>query len=170
MKTLMLLRHGKSDWNSNCADHDRVLAPRGEDAAERIGRYLAALGQVPDRVVSSTATRAHETAERAALAGRWEPEVELQREFYGTSADQLLEWIQRVDNATDSLLLVGHQPTWSMFTEGLIGGGNVRFPTAGLARIDLHVQSWGDVQFGCGELVWFQIPRVLKELGWPPDV
>lgn len=165
----MLLRHGKSDWNSNCADHDRTLAPRGEDAAERVGRFLSALGQVPERVVSSTATRARDTAERAALAGEWTPKVELQSEFYGSGPDQLLEWVHHVDDATDSLLLVGHQPTWSMLTEGLIGGGNVRFPTAALARIDLQVQHWSDVQCGCGELVWFQIPRVLKGLDWPPD-
>lgn len=165
----MLLRHGKSDWNSNCADHDRTLAPRGEDAAERVGRLLAELGQVPDRVVSSTATRARDTAERAALAGKWAPSVELQSEFYGTGPDELLEWVRRVEEPAGSLLLVGHQPTWSMFTEGLIGGGNVRFPTAALARVDLHVQRWADVQFGCGELVWFQIPRVLKGIGWPVD-
>jgi phosphohistidine phosphatase len=165
----MLLRHGKSDWNSSCADHDRPLAPRGEDAADRIGRFLAELGQVPERVVSSTATRARDTAERATLAGKWAPEIEFKNEFYGSAPDQLLKWVQRVDDATTSLLLVGHQPTWSMFAEGLIGGGNIRFPTAALARIDLHVGRWSDVEFGCGELVWFQIPRVLQGLGRPPD-
>ena len=56
-----------------------------------------------------------------------------------------------------------------MFAEGLIGGGNLRFPTAALARIDLHAERWRDVDFGCGELVWRQIPRVLKGIGWPSD-
>jgi phosphohistidine phosphatase len=167
VKTLLLLRHGKSDWTSNVADHDRVLAPRGEDAAGRIGRFLAELGQVPERVVSSTAIRARDTAERAAEAGEWEPAIETRSEFYGIGPDQLLEWVQGVEEPTGSLLLVGHQPTWSMFAEGLIGGGNLRFPTAALARIDLHVERWHDVDFGCGELIWYQIPRVLKRIGWP---
>ena len=69
MKTVYLLRHGKSDWNSGHADHDRILAPRGEDAAHRVGRFLAAIDQVPDRVVSSTAVRACTTAELATQAG-----------------------------------------------------------------------------------------------------
>jgi len=169
VKTLMLLRHGKSDWASNCADHDRFLAPRGEDAADRVGRFLTELEQVPERVVSSTATRARDTAERAALAGNWTPAVERQSSFYGTGPDEMLEWIQRVEEPTGSLLLVGHQPTWSMLAEGLIGGGNIRFPTAALARIDLHVAHWADAQYGCGELVWFQLPRVLKGIGFPTD-
>ena len=42
MKTWLLLRHGKSDWTSNVADHDRVLAPRGEDAAD--GQTVADVG------------------------------------------------------------------------------------------------------------------------------
>ena len=169
MKTLLLLRHGKSDWTSNLADHDRVLAPRGEEAAGKIGRFLAELGQVPERVVSSTATRARDTAERAAKAGEWEPEIETRSDFYGIDPDQLLEWVQGVEEPTGSLLLVGHQPTWSMFAEGLIGGGNLRFPTAALARIDLHVEHWRDIDFGVGELVWHQIPRVLKKIRWPQD-
>ena len=42
MKTIYLLRHGKSDWDSHADDHERPLAPRGVDAAKRIGHYLTA--------------------------------------------------------------------------------------------------------------------------------
>lgn len=167
MKTLLLLRHAKSDWTSAVADHDRTLAPRGEDAAVRIGRLLAELDQVPDRVVSSTALRARETAERAAEAGGWLREIEFQSSFYGAGPDDLLEWIRRADDAAQSMLLVGHQPTWSLLAEGLIGGGRLRFPTAALARIELHAEKWSDVGFGCGELAWLQLPRLLKQIGWP---
>jgi phosphohistidine phosphatase len=169
VKTLLLLRHGKSDWTSDLADHDRALTPRGKDAARRIGRFLADLGQVPERVVSSSAVRARNTAERAAKAGEWESKIETRSEFYGIDPEQLLEWIRGVEEPTGSLLLVGHQPTWSVFAESLIGGGNLRFPTAALVRIDLQVERWRDVDFGCGELVWHQIPRVLKGIGWPRD-
>jgi phosphohistidine phosphatase len=170
MKILLLLRHGKSDWTADLADHDRPLAPRGRDAAGRIGRFLADLGQVPERVVSSTAVRARDTAKRAAKVGEWVPEIETTDEFYGIDPDRLLAWIHGVEEPAGSLLLVGHQPTWSMFAEGLIGGGNLRFPTAALARINLHVERWADVYPGCGELVWYQIPRVLKRIGWPADL
>ena len=167
MKTLYLLRHGKSDWNSGSSDHERPLAARGIDAARRIGRFLSELEEVPDHVVSSTAVRARETVRLAKEAGAWSPEIELEAGFYETDPQQLLEWVRRVDNGTNSILLAGHQPTWSLFACGLIGGGQLRYPTAALAKIALHVDRWRDVDFGCGELVWFQLPRALKGIGWP---
>ncbi len=165
MKTLYLLRHGKSDWSSGAADHERTLAPRGIDAAQRIGRFLSELGEVPDRIVSSTALRARETLRLAKEAGEWSPEIELEAGFYGTDPERLLDWVRRLDDGTNSILLAGHQPTWSLFAGGLIGGGQLRYPTAALAKIGLHVDRWSDVNFGCGELVWFQLPRVLKGIG-----
>jgi phosphohistidine phosphatase len=163
-----LLRHAKSDWGSGGPDHDRTLAPRGADAAQRMGRFLAEIGQVPDRVVASSATRARTTAELAASAGDWQREVETDRALYDTGPEEMLHWLRDVHDDAASLLLVGHQPTWSLLAEGLIGGGQLRFPTAALARIDLRVERWTEIDFGHGELVWFQIPRVLKSMDWPP--
>ena len=165
MKTLYLLRHGKSDWGSGCPDHERTLAPRGIDAAQRIGRLLRDLDEVPDRVVTSTAVRARETVRIAKETGEWSPEIELEAGFYGTDPERLLDWVRRLDDGTNSILLAGHQPTWSLFASGLIGGGQLRYPTAALAKIGLHVDRWSEVDFGCGELVWFQLPRVLKGIG-----
>ena len=167
MKTLYLLRHAKSDWGTGGSDHDRSLSPRGIDAAKRVGCLLAETGQVPERIVSSSAVRARTTVELAASAGSWPTEIELDRELYDTGPDAVLAWLKRIGEGCNSLLLAGHQPTWSLLAEGLIGGGQLRFPTAALARIDLHVESWAAVDYGCGELVWFQIPRVLKSMGWP---
>lgn len=170
MKTLYLLRHAKSDGGSGGPDHDRTLAPRGVDAAQRVGRFLAEIGQLPERVVSSSATRAKTTAQLAATAGDWGTDVETDPALYDGGPEDMLAWLQRVDDETNSLLLVGHQPTWSLLAEGLIGGGQLRFPTAALARIDLQLELWREIEFGDGELVWFQIPRALKSMGWPPDL
>ena len=71
MKTLLLLRHGKSDWSAGVSDADRPLAKRGRKAARAIGEFLSRAGAVPDVVVSSPARRAVETAELVAAAGRW---------------------------------------------------------------------------------------------------
>lgn len=132
-----------------------------------MGRFLAALDQIPDRVVSSTAVRARNTVELAIEAGEWNRRPELESSFYDGDPESLLQWLRKLDAATDNLLLTGHEPTWSLLAEGLIGGGNIRFPTAALARIDLHVERWGEVEFGVGELIWLQLPRTLKKLNWP---
>jgi phosphohistidine phosphatase len=46
----------------------------------------------------------------------------------------------------------------------LIGGGLVRMPTAALARIDFLVESWAEVRFGGGMLVWLVTPKILKKV------
>ena len=49
MRTLLLLRHGKSDWGAGHeTDADRPLAARGRDAARTMGRFIAAAGRSPE--------------------------------------------------------------------------------------------------------------------------
>jgi len=111
--------------------------------------------------------RARDTTRLAIEAGEWKRQLELEASFYGGGPDSLLLWLRKADAATDSLLLTGHEPTWSLLAEGLIGGGNIRFPTAALAKIDLHIERWAETEFGVGELIWLQLPRTLKKLRWP---
>lgn len=164
MKTLFLFRHGKSDWDAEYdADHDRPLAKRGRTAAGRMGALLAAINQVPDRVLTSSALRAHETVTLAAEAGKWKCPVEVVPEFYASSPSEVLARVRQEGDAASSLLLAGHQPTWSELASELIAGGRLRFPTAAIARIDLEIAAWAEVEPEKGALVWFLIPRLFKK-------
>lgn len=165
MKTVFFLRHGKSDWDANFDhDHERPIATRGQKAARRMGRFLARTGQVPDAIVTSTAVRAKQTLALAMEAGDWDVPVRESRSLYEDGPVAVLAVIQAEAAAAQSLLLVGHEPTWSSSISRLIGGGAVRYPTAALARIDFEVASWREVQFGRGELQWLLPPKVLKEV------
>jgi phosphohistidine phosphatase len=63
-RTLILIRHTKSDWDdSGLDDHDRPLNDRGRLSAPRIGAWLAEQGFEPDAVLCSTARRTRETWE-----------------------------------------------------------------------------------------------------------
>ena len=54
MKTIFLLRHGKSDWSKpGLADFNRPLANRGLKDAHRMGKVLVKFGAVPDIILSS---------------------------------------------------------------------------------------------------------------------
>lgn len=171
MKRLFLFRHGKSNWDAEYgADHDRPLAERGQRAASLMGRYLAALDQVPDRVICSSAVRARETVRLAAKAGKWSCPITITEELYDASPEQVLTLIRRCQDSLSSILLAGHEPTWSLLAGGLIGKAKVKFPTAAMARIDLAVASWKEAGFGKGVLVWMVPPRLLAEIGWPDGV
>jgi 2,3-bisphosphoglycerate-dependent phosphoglycerate mutase len=68
MATLVLLRHGQSDWNEKnlfTGWHDVDLTAQGEDEARRGGRLMKESGVLPDVVHTSLQTRAIRTANLA---------------------------------------------------------------------------------------------------------
>lgn len=166
MKRLLLLRHGKSDWDAAFgSDRERPLAPRGMKAAARVGRFVAGTGEIPDRVLSSPAVRARRTVELANEAGGWDREIEIVESLYGGGADAVLEAVGRQPESASSVLLAGHEPTWSMAGSRWIGGGDLSVPTACLIAIDLGVSRWADADWGRGELRFMVTPRLLKAAG-----
>ena len=64
MKTLLILRHGKAAPEEAGTDRDRPLTGDGKRAADAVGRELRDDGLVPDCILSSSATRARDTARR----------------------------------------------------------------------------------------------------------
>jgi len=162
MKSVLFLRHGKSDWDAPFDhDHERPLAKRGRKAAKLVGQYLAHIQSIPDGIVSSTALRARDTVALASESGSWSAPIRETQVLYGASPEQLLKVIQAEADETERLMLVGHEPTWSESIGLLIGSANIRFPTAAVARVDFDVLSWSGVKFGHGELIWLVPPKML---------
>ena len=62
-RTLILLRHAKSDWSGSVPDVDRPLARRGHRQAPQAGRWLADNIDSIDLAVVSPANRARRTWE-----------------------------------------------------------------------------------------------------------
>ncbi len=166
MKRLYLLRHAKSDWRSGSAtDHERPLTARGRRAASTVGRFLTAIGQAPEAIVTSSAVRARSTVEIAATAGGWVCPVAETERLYDSSPDELLAVVRETDEGVRRLLLAGHEPVWSESAGRLIGGGRVRMVTAAVVRIDLAGDGWREAAFGAGTLVWAVTPKLLQRFG-----
>ena len=166
MKRIYLLRHGKSDWGAEYgSDHDRPLMGRGVRAARLMGSFLTLTEQEPDLIISSSAVRALTTAQLAAEAGGWNAEIRVEPDLYGASRGQVLEQIRGVDDGFDSVLLTGHEPTFSDAAGSFIGSAEIRFPTAALACIDVPVAHWRAVELGRGVLIWFVTPKLLQGAG-----
>jgi phosphohistidine phosphatase len=169
MKTLLVLRHAKSDRSDGALpDHDRPLAPRGEADAPRMGMALAALGMVPDYIVTSTAMRARETARLAVAAMGYGGEIVEQPEIYGASVDVLLDVLRECNDEAATAMLVGHNPGLEELVCLLTGGEGaeaiLRLPTAGLACIALDIAAWSHLGPACGLLQWFLTPRIVAPL------
>lgn len=155
----MLMRHGKSDWDTDASDdHARPLAPRGVDAARRMGEVIRDLGLVPDLVVSSTATRARSTAELARITGGWKTRLVLDDALYGGSVADTLEAASRFAQDCERMMLVGHQPTWSMTVKHLTGA-QVAMRTATIVDIEMSTVSWSQLGTATGTLTALLQPK-----------
>jgi phosphohistidine phosphatase len=163
MKTLLLLRHAKSDWNdSSLKDFDRPLATRGERDAPRIGKALRKRGQLPDLIISSPAARAKATIEAVAKAAKLDLEIRFDEAVYGASSAELIKLVLGLRDKSSCAMLVGHNPGFEDLV-GRLSGSHERMPTAALACIEFKVDRWDDVNDGEGKLVWLLTPKNLQE-------
>lgn len=163
MKRLLVMRHAKSDWTHAVPDHERPLNDRGARNAPVVGKALAAMGAAPDHVLTSTAVRAATTVELAAEAGGWECAIERRPGLYGASAHGTLEELLDVDDRHETVMVVGHQPTWGMLVFDLTGA-RAQIRTATVAGIDLGIASWAQAPRARGELAFLLQPRMLERL------
>ena len=122
-----------------------------------MGRVLAGEGLVPDLIISSTAVRAKRTAELAAEAGNWGSEIRLDRSLYDEGPRRVLA-VGALAQDVDGLMLVGHQPTWSMLVSALTGE-RADMKTAAVAVIELEIESWSNLPGASGTLTRVLQPR-----------
>jgi phosphohistidine phosphatase len=166
-KTLMLMRHAKSDWTADYeSDHQRPLNERGVRSARLMGRLLEGLDSIPDLVLTSTATRARDTARLAAEAGGWECPILEEPGLYGGSPDSVLEIVSGVAGA-DRLMLVGHEPVWSSLVRE-VSGRRVEMKTATVVVVAIAIESWDDLGDAQGVVTGIHHPRAYVGSDWDP--
>lgn len=159
MKTLLLMRHAKSDWSDGSLDDfDRPLNRRGHSDVPRLVRLLEAYGPTPTIVLASPARRARQTAEGVSQ-GLGLPSPSFDEELYLAPADQLLYRVARTDPGLEVLLLIAHNPGIEEAVRALCGA-RLHMPTGGVVAVDLS--TWTDAAGGRGILRYFVVPRLLK--------
>ncbi len=168
MRTLLLLRHAKSDWtDTGLEDHDRPLSTRGIRACPLIGEYVQKLNLVPDLVVSSSAVRCLDTARRTAAIWMPTPPVEEDRRLYLASAERILIRVRETLATVRTLMVVGHHPgvpelAWKLSQnpksekEKLL---QEKYPTAALTVLRFEADDWGGIDSGKGLLEMFVEPK-----------
>ena len=168
-RQLLLFLHAKAVVGEGLEDFDRPLAPRGEQAAQAMGRHMAAHGLVPDLVLCSPARRTSQTWE---IAARELPatEVHLVEALYDFGdGEALLQVIREQGGSARRLLLVTHNPATQNLAIALAGSGDrllrrqliEKYPTSGLAILTLTGSSWADLSDGRCHLDGFVKPRDL---------
>ena len=162
-RTLILIRHCKSDWSANQSDHARPLNPRGRRSAPRLGAFLAREGLVPDQILCSDAQRTRETWAGIAAELPATPPPELSRALYLAEPAAMLSAIRAASGQT--VALVGHNPgiaalAWHLTDTPPDDERFGLYPT-GATTVLRFAGPWSDLQ--TGELTHFTTPRDLPD-------
>lgn len=163
-RTLIVLRHAKSAWDTDDIDVDRPLAERGRRDAVAAGRLLAELEPRIDLALVSTAKRAQQTWRRAQLGGAEAVRVESGEYLYGASSDELLSIVRTIPDEVGTALLLGHEPALSALVLTVSRPGERRdrvaqkFPTSAAAILRFD-GSWARLAAGGAQLERFEVPR-----------
>ena len=161
MRTLYLLRHAKSSWkDASLRDFDRPLNGRGREAAEVVGKRLAAEKLKTPLVICSPAVRTRETARIVLESAKLKAEVEFEERIYEASLRDLLQVVSEVPEEVEVTIMIGHNPGFEELLSYLTGESR-HMPTCALAKIELD--DWTDVRPGKGKLEWFITPKELLE-------
>lgn len=166
-RTLVLLRHAKTEQVPGKPDHDRELTERGERDARAAGKWLRDNGIVAELVICSTSTRTRQTWDQAAKGGAHTEFVEYRSAVYRGGSAGVLEAVR--DDAGDvrTLIVVGHAPSVPDLAGSLTDGEGSHdahaamgqgFPTCGLAVLRYDGE-WADLTFGTASLERFHICR-----------
>ena len=161
MKTLILMRHAKSDWgDSRLPDSARPLNARGRKASTALGHWLRAQNQHPDQILCSSAVRTQETCARLKL----DTAPELIDSLYLAEADEMLAVLRRASG--DLVLMLAHNPGIAEFAVLLVANApdHDRFedyPTGAALLVQFDIADWSALQPGTGSALQFLTPHDL---------
>ncbi|GAS96731.1 phosphohistidine phosphatase SixA [Mycolicibacterium canariasense] len=167
MRTLILLRHAKSDYPSGVPDQDRPLAPRGIREGALAGDWLRKHVPAVDAVLCSSATRTRQTLARTDI----EAPVQYVDRLYDATPGIVLAEINQVEQTfpaeVRTLLVIGHEPVMSSLALGLAGDGSApeaveaighKYPTSAIAVLRTE-KPWSALELDSAALVAFHVPR-----------
>jgi phosphohistidine phosphatase len=183
MKTVIVLRHAKSDWSDAALrDFDRGLNDRGYRAAAVMGRWAALEPLHFDAIIASPAVRVVETLKRFREAYGDGPEPTFDLRIYLAAGATLAEILSETDDSASTVLLAGHSPGLEELIlsavpddgrTALRDSVEAKFPTAALAVLDFDVAHWaclGEHAAGRAKLRIFVRPRDLDPALGPESV
>jgi phosphohistidine phosphatase len=164
-RQLLIMRHGKSDWEMDIDDMQRPLKKRGIEEAGNIGHWLNEQALHPDIIISSPAARALATSQQVAdIIGI--TEIEQDARIYENTLAQLLEVLadipadvkRNIPADIKRTMIVGHNPGFEDLLLHLaeVNGSfykDGKLMTTGTVAILNMPSNWQQLDRKSGELV-----------------
>jgi phosphohistidine phosphatase len=161
LKTLLLIRHAKSDWgDASLSDFDRPLNQRGKNDAPVMAHRLLDKKIKIDQFISSPAKRARRTAAVFAEAYKKKKEdIELKEELYGAGEEVFFKVITEADNKSESIAIFSHNPGITDFANLLTDARIDNIPTCGIFAIQIDCKKWSEFKTAKKEFWFFDFPK-----------
>ncbi len=165
MKTLYIVRHAKSSWDHpGLEDYQRPLLEKGKKRTRYVIDYLLKQSIKPDLIVSSHAVRAKQTAMIIASALNYpEDKIMISKEIYYGNSDGLFNHFYDLPDDVNSLFMVGHNPSLTMFANYFMENKIDNLPTSGVVCIEFDTNTWENVLEAPRKTKFFISPKILKE-------
>ena len=156
MKTLILIRHAKSDWPENTEDFDRPLAETGIKDAHKMAEFLVKQAVKIDYFVTSSAKRTVDTCK--IFAEYYDSTFETADKLYHPSEKNYLSVIFSLNDKNDSVATFSHNNGISNFANSL-SESLIHFPTCGIAIFNIDCEQWSEFENAPKNLVAFYKPN-----------
>jgi len=156
MKTLMIVRHAKSSWDSaDTSDIDRPLNDRGKRDAPAMASRLIRAGARIDLFVSSPAKRARQTAELFAREfGRKEKAIRFIPELYHAPVQVFKDVVAGLEDEYSAVAIFSHNPGITAFVNTLTPVSLDNMPTCAVFAVTSPAECWADF-LSAGPVFWF---------------
>ena len=125
-----------------------------------MGKILQEKGVLPQLLISSPALRAYTTAKEIAKSITYpEENIRIQDSIYEANPETMLRLIQDLDDNYQSVMLFGHNPTFTelanLFSEVYIEN----IPTCGILCVLFDVSTWSAATPQTAQVLWFDYPK-----------
>ncbi|WP_179316867.1 SixA phosphatase family protein [Winogradskyella undariae] len=161
MKSIILIRHGKSSWELDVKDHDRPLKVRGENDSIRVAKALKLKCCIPSVWFSSSANRALSTCKifKKTLSLS-ENKITVNKDLYDFDGTNVVDFIKKLPNEINEVMIFGHNHAFTSISN-IFGDVFIdNLPTSGLVKINFDIEDWKDLKKGTTEFII--IPKDLK--------
>jgi len=165
MKTLLLIRHAKSDWNNPAlSDFDRPLNERGKKDAPRMAEKLKERKIRIDAFISSPAKRARKTASHfARVYNTDKEEIQLKTELYLAGEDVFYEVVENINDKYECVALFSHNPGITDFANTLTLTRIDNIPTSGIFAVSVDAKKWKDFRAAPKNFLFFDFPKAMQQ-------
>lgn len=162
MKKMLLVRHAKSSWSDpNLKDEERPLNDRGERDAPFMAQYCKSQGLHLTHLISSTAVRAHSTAQ--AFHKVFNAPLEKESDLYFGDESDWLYVINNLENNIGFPAFFSHNPTITYFANLFEGDNFDNIPTCGCIYLVSKANKWKDVNYSNTQIMANYFPKLVKK-------